>query len=153
MLQKTRFLARLFGLYCLLAALVMLVQREAWIAAVTALLHDPPLMLLLGMVVVAAGLALVLTHNIWSGGALPVVVSAIGWLTLLKGMMFWMLPPAAAAHLYLERLQYARLYSLYCAVAFALGLYLTMAGFAGGRNQGRRRDDASGAPSGAPSGA
>jgi hypothetical protein len=129
MSDKTRFLARLIGLYCLLAALVILLQRDVWIAAVTALVHDPALMLLLGTVVVAVGLALVLTHNVWSGGALPVVVTAIGWLTLLKGMMFWALPPAAAVDFYLERLRYAQLYPLYGALSFAIGLYLTVAGF------------------------
>jgi vacuolar-type H+-ATPase subunit I/STV1 len=129
MSDKTRFLARLIGLYCLLATLVMALERDAWVAAVTALLRDPPLMLLLGMIVVAAGLALILAHNVWSGGALPVVVTAIGWLTLLKGMMFWLLPPAAAAELYLERLHYAQLYYLYCACSCAIGLYLTVTGF------------------------
>ena len=142
MLDETRFLARLIGLYCLLAALAMALQREAWVATVTAIVHDAPLMLLLGVVVVAAGLALVLAHNVWSGGALPLIVTVIGWLTLLKGVMFWVLPPAAAADFYLERLHYGQLYYLYCAVSLALGLYLTVAGFAG-------RGGASGAPSGA----
>lgn len=129
MLDKTQFLARLIGLYCLLAALVMLLRREAWVAAVTALLRDPPLLLLLGSIVVAVGLALALAHSVWSGGALPVLVSVIGWLTLLKGLMFWVLPPAAVADLYLERLHYVQLYPLYGALSFALGLYLTVAGF------------------------
>jgi hypothetical protein len=129
MSDKTRFLARLIGLYCLLAALVMVFARDAWVAAITALVRDPPLMLLLGMIVVAAGLALVLVHNVWSGGALAVIVTVIGWLTLLKGLMFWVLPPGAAADLYLERLHYAQLYYLYCAFSFAVGLYLTVAGF------------------------
>jgi vacuolar-type H+-ATPase subunit I/STV1 len=130
MSERTRFLARLIGIYCLLAALVMLTGRDAWVAAVTRLLIDPALMLLLGMLAVAAGLALVLAHNVWSGGALPVVVTVIGWLTLLKGLMFWMLPPAAAADLY-ERLQYAQLYYLYAGFACAIGLYLSVAGFGG----------------------
>jgi hypothetical protein len=133
MLDRTRFLARLIGLYCLLAALAMAVEREPWTAAVTALVHDPPLMLLLGMLVVAAGLALVLAHNVWSGGALPVVVTVIGWLTLLKGLVFWVLAPAAAADFYFERLHYGRLYYLYCAVPLAIGAYLTAAGFAARR--------------------
>lgn len=127
--DKTRFLARLIGLYCLLAALVMVLERDAWVGAVTALVHDPPLMLVLGTIVVAAGLALVLAHNVWTGGALPVLVTVIGWLTLLKGMMFWLLPPAAAVDFYLERLRYAQLYGAYGALSFALGLYLTVAGF------------------------
>ena len=130
MLDKTRFLAHLIGLYCLLAALAMALQREAWTAAVAVLVHEPPLMLLLGVTVVAAGLALVLTHNVWSGGALPVVVTVIGWLTLLKGLMFWVPAPAAAADFYLERLHYGQLYYLYCALALAIGAYLAAAGFA-----------------------
>jgi hypothetical protein len=129
---KTLFLARLIGVYCLLAALLMAVQRAAWTAAVTALVHDPALMLLSGVCIVAAGLAMVLVHNVWSGGALPVVVTVIGWLTLLKGLMLWVLTPAAAADLYLERLHYGELYYLYCAFACAIGLYLAVAGFAAG---------------------
>ncbi|HVP34725.1 MAG TPA: hypothetical protein VMT09_13845 [Steroidobacteraceae bacterium] len=133
MSERTRFLARLIGLYCLLAALVMVVGRDVWVTAVTRLLHDPALMLLLGMLLVAAGLAMVLAHNVWSGGALPVVVTVIGWLTLLKGLMFWMLTPGAAADLYLERLQYAQLYYLYVGLSGVIGLYLTVAGFGGRR--------------------
>ena len=129
MSDKTRFLARLIGLYCLLAALVMLLVRDAWVGAVSALVHDPSLMLLLGAIVVAAGLALTLTHNVWSGGALPVVVTVIGWLTLLKGVMFWALPPAVAVDFYLERLRYSQLLPLYTALTFAIGLYLAVAGF------------------------
>jgi vacuolar-type H+-ATPase subunit I/STV1 len=132
MLDKTRFLARLIGLYCLLAALLMFTQRDAWVAAVTALVSAPPLMLLLGTIVVAAGLALVLTHNVWSGGVLPVAVTVIGWLTLLKGLAFWLLP-AAVSDFYLERLHYAQLYPLFGALALAVGLYLSVAGFVAGR--------------------
>ena len=136
MSERTRFLARLIGLYCLLAALVMFAERDAWVVAVTRLLHDPALMLLLGMLVVAAGLALVLAHNVWSGGALPVLVTVIGWLTLLKGLMFWLLPPEAAAALYLGRLHYAQLFYLYAGLSGVIGLYLTVAGFGGRAESG-----------------
>ena len=135
MSDKTRFLARLIGLYCLLVVLVMALQREAWTAAVAALVQEPPLMLMLGTCIVAAGLALVVAHNVWSGGALPVVVTVIGWLTLLKGLMLWVLTPAAAAGLYLERLHYSELYYLYCAFSGAIGLYLAVSGFAAGRRR------------------
>ena len=127
--DRTAFLARFIGLYCLIAALGMALERDAWLAAISALTSAAPLMLLLGLMVVAAGLALVLTHNVWSGGVLPVAVTVIGWLTLLKGLMFWVLPPGAAADLYFTRLHYAGLYYVYCALSFAIGLSLTAAGF------------------------
>ncbi len=132
MAERTRFLARLIGLYCLLAALMMFVQRAAMIAAVNALLHDPPLLVVLGLFLVAAGLALVLGHNVWSGGALPMLVTVIGWLTLLKGMLFWLLPPAGVADFYIEWLHYADLYYLYCVLALVVGVYFTAAGFSRG---------------------
>jgi hypothetical protein len=126
--DRTAFLARLIGLYCLAAAVAMALQHQGWVTAVTVIVHAPALMLLLGLIVVAAGLALVLSHSVWSGGLLPVTVTVIGWLTLAKGLAFWLLPPAGAAQ-YLQRLHYEQLYYLYDAVTLAVGLYLTIAGY------------------------
>jgi len=44
-------------------------------------------------VALCAGLALVLAHNVWSGGALPILVTIVGWISLLKGLMILILPP------------------------------------------------------------
>ena len=74
MSNETRFLSRLIGVYCLLAALSMLVRRETMIDTVTALVTDGALLHFAGVVIVAAGLALVLAHNLWPGGALAVTV-------------------------------------------------------------------------------
>jgi low temperature requirement protein LtrA len=107
----------------------MVVHREQMIAAVEELVLDRPLLLILGVIMVAAGLAMVLAHNLWYGGTLPVVVTLIGWLTILKGLALWLLSPPAAAQLYLQQLHYAQLYYLYAGVSLALGVYLTLAGF------------------------
>src|SRR5690348_14216277 len=40
----------------------------------------------------AAGTALVIGHNVWSGGVLPVVVTLLGWLTLIKGIALMAMP-------------------------------------------------------------
>jgi hypothetical protein len=125
----TRFLSRLIGLYCLLAALSMLVRRETMIDTVTALVTDAPLLYFVGVILLAAGLAMVLTHNVWSGGALAVTVTLIAWLTLLKGLVMLLLPPAAVAQLYLHQLHYERLFYLYVAVTTLLGVWLTLGGF------------------------
>jgi hypothetical protein len=129
MADRTRFLARLIGLYCLSAGLLMLLQRAGMIAAVTAVVQSGALLLILGVVIVPAGLAMILAHNVWSGGALPVIVTVIGWLTLLKGLMFWILPPAGIAQLYLQQLHYAELFYLYAGASFVIGVYLTWQGF------------------------
>ena len=77
MSPRTLFLSKLIGLYCILAALSMMTRRQVTLDTVTALLQNPSMMLILGVITLAAGLAMVLAHNIWSGGALAVVVTLV----------------------------------------------------------------------------
>ena len=131
MSTETRFLSRLLGLYCLIIGVAMLAQRQATVVTVGELLHDRPLMYLLGVLCVFAGLAMVLVHNVWSGGPAAVIVTVIGWLTLLKGTVFVLLEPLQTATLYLAQLRFAQLYPLYALVTLVLGAYLCYAGFSG----------------------
>jgi len=100
MSPRTLFLSRLIGLYCILVALSMITRRQATLESVTALLQNPSMMLILGVITLAAGLAMVLAHNIWSGGALVVVVTLVGWITLIKSLLFLFLPPDMQARLF-----------------------------------------------------
>jgi nitrate reductase gamma subunit len=103
MSPRTVFLSKLIGLYCIVAALSMMTRRQATLDTVTALLQNPSIMLILGVITLAAGLAMVLAHNSWSGGALAVVVTLVGWITLIKSLLFLFLPPEmAGAGLYLS---------------------------------------------------
>jgi hypothetical protein len=129
--NATRFLSRLLGLYCLIIALAMLAQRHTTVATVAALLHDRPLMYVIGVWCLFAGLAMVLVHNVWSGGGVTVIVTLIGWLTLLKGVAFIALEPMQTADRYLAQLRYEQLYPLYLLVTLVLGAYLCYAGFGG----------------------
>jgi hypothetical protein len=129
--KETRFLSRLLGLYCLLIAVAMLAQRQATVVTVGELLHDRPLMYVLGVLCVFAGLAMILVHNIWSGGPAAVIVTLIGWLTLLKGIVFVGLEPMQTAALYMAELRFERMYPLYALVTLVLGAYLCYAGFGG----------------------
>jgi hypothetical protein len=72
MLPLTTCLSRLIGLFFILVAVPLVAHRQATVETLTALVHNPPMLLTLGMVFLAAGLAIVLSHNVWSGGVLPV---------------------------------------------------------------------------------
>jgi putative exporter of polyketide antibiotics len=126
---RTLFLSRLIGLYCILVALSMMTRRQATVETVTALLQNPSMMLILGVITLAAGLAMVLAHNIWSGGTLVVVVTLVGWMALVKSLFFLFLPPEMETRLFLQQLHYQQLFYLYGAISLALGLYLTYGGF------------------------
>ena len=129
MSSRTIFLSRLIGLYCILIALSMMTRRQATVETVTALLQNPSMMLVVGIITLAAGLAVVLAHNIWSGGALVVVVTLVGWITLIKSLFFLFQPPDMQARLFLGQLHYRQLFYLYAAISLVLGVYLTYSGF------------------------
>jgi hypothetical protein len=100
----------------------MMPNRKTMVDAVNALIRSPPLVLLAG------ALGLVIGHNVWSGGALPVVVTLVGWASLIKGVALLALPAGQMAKLY-EALRYERFHLAYVGVTLALGLYLTIAAF------------------------
>ena len=100
---RTVFLARLFGLYCLIMAAAMLPQPEAFATIVHAFVADAPLALIAGVFTLFGGLALVLLHNYWSGGALTVIITLIGWLTLIKAVVLVVLPSSKLVTLYSGR--------------------------------------------------
>ena len=129
MSSRTIFLSRLIGLYCIVIALSMMTRRQDTVETVTALLQNSSMMLIVGIITLAAGLAVVLAHNIWSGGALVVVVTLVGWITLIKSLFFLFLPPEMEAGLFLGQLHYRQLFYLYTAISLVLGVYLTYGGF------------------------
>jgi hypothetical protein len=136
MSSLTMFLSRLIGLFVILVALPLAMRKQATLETLTALVHNPPLLLILGMVFLATGLAIVLNHNIWSGGVLPVIVTLIGWVTLLRGLLLLSLSPEALAGL-LGIAHYEQLFSLYIVISLVLGAYLTYSGFRPVLNLGR----------------
>ena len=129
MSSRTIFLSRLIGLYCIVIAVSMMTRRQATVETVTALLQNPSMMLIVGIITLVAGLAMVLAHNIWSGGALVVVVTLVGWITLIKSLFFLFLPPEIEAGLFLGQLHYRQLFYMYTAISLVLGVYLTYGGF------------------------
>jgi hypothetical protein len=129
MSPRTIFLSRLIGLYCVLVALSMITRRQATLESVTALLHNPSMIFIVGIITLAGGLAMVLAHNIWSGGALALVVTLVGWIAFIKGLFFLFLPPEVEAGFFLQQLHYQELFYFYGAVSLVLGVYLTYGGF------------------------
>ena len=129
MSPRTLFLSRLIGLYCILIALSMLTRRQATVETVTVLLQNPSMTLILGIITLAAGLATVLAHNIWSGSALAVVVTIVGWMALIKSLFFLFLLPEMEAGVFLLRIHYQQFFYLDAAISLVLGVYLTYAGF------------------------
>ena len=126
MTTRTVYLARLIGLTVLLCAVGLLVRGNALIMATVA---NGPVLLVYAVFSLAAGLAIILGHNVWSGGTLQVIVTLVGWVIFARGLVLLLLPAETLAVL-VERMEYGLHYSLFIVPALILGLYLTYAGFA-----------------------
>jgi len=125
--QRTAFLSKLLGLFCVAYGIEMFLHRDAFLQEVTAAVHDPAVILIIGILTLAAGLAFVLAHNVWSGGPVPVVLTVIAWLTLFKGLVFVFLTPDAIVT-YFAAIRYEQFYYVYSSVCLLLGAYLTYGG-------------------------
>ena len=127
----TIYLARLIGLSAVLLVAALLVRGNALIMATVA---DGPVMLVYAIFSLAAGLAIILGHNVWSGGTLPVIVTLVGWLIFAKGLVLMLVTPETLTPL-LERMQQHYHYPVYVVPALIIGLYLTYAGFTAPSNK------------------
>jgi hypothetical protein len=128
MSQNTIYLAKLFGLFLLILGISMLIQRENAIFLWIALVHNAALVYVVSLVTIVAGLAVVLAHNVWSGGALPIIVTLLGWITLIKGIFALLLPRDLAMDTF-TAFAYDQYFYLYVLICLVLGVYLTVAGF------------------------
>jgi len=129
MSQRTIYLCRLIGLYCILVVGALVIHRQSTMGVMSDTFNTPSVMFTLGAVTVAAGLALVLAHNRWTGGAPTVVVTLVGWLSLLKGMLFLVLPAGVEAEILLKWLSRPPLFYVWLTPSLLIGIYLTYTGF------------------------
>lgn len=126
MSPRTVFISRMLGLYCLIASLIMFTHKSAMVEIENTLIHNPAILFIAGIITLVAGLAIVLSHNVWSGGALPVMVTLLGWISLIKAVL--LLSPGTTVGFW-DSFQYERLFYLYALISFVLGAYLTYSGF------------------------
>lgn len=89
----TIFLGKLLGLSYLVTCVVCMARPKATLDAANSMVENAGLLLVSGIFTMAAGVAAVIGHNFWSGGALPVAVTVLGWMMLLKGIALMAMPP------------------------------------------------------------
>ena len=107
----------------------MFAHAQATVEIMKAIIQDRPLLFMSGLMGVTAGLAIVLTHNVWSGGVLPIIVTLFGWASLIKGMLSLLLSPEMESRVFIVVLGYEEHPNLFAIFALLLGAYMTYSGF------------------------
>ena len=100
MSPTTVFLGKLIGVYLVAISIAMLTSKRRTLKTLDKMARSGPWMLFSGMVATIVGLAIVLTHDVWSGSALAVAVTLAGWAGLLKGLSLLVVPPETMATAY-----------------------------------------------------
>jgi len=124
----TIFLGKFFGISCVLMCGVLFARPKESVAAINSMQGSPGLILLTGIITTGGGVATVVGHNVWSGGAFPVAVTLLGWVTLIKGIALMAAPPRTLTGFY-RVLHYPARFRLYMGVAFAFSVWLTVTAF------------------------
>jgi hypothetical protein len=121
------FLAKILGPYCLIMAGGALLNRGFYQKIVDDFLKNAALVYLGGVFALLFGLFIVAVHNIWDSNW-PVVITLIGWLSILKGARIILFPNSLAAmvefHKTNPKILAIRLFSV-----LAIGLSLTYFGY------------------------
>jgi hypothetical protein len=90
------FLAQLIGPVALALGLALALNAAAFRALAEQFLGNHALIFILGLVTLPAGLAIVLTHNVWAADW-RVLITVTGWLATIAGAIRLIAPQQAAA--------------------------------------------------------
>jgi len=78
------FLARLIGPVMALVGVSLLANEAAFRKMALEFLRSPALIFFTGMILMPAGLAVVLSHNVWVMDW-PVIITILGWVAVISG--------------------------------------------------------------------
>ncbi len=117
-MEIVNFLAQLWGFSLIIICLSCLVKNRH-IKNTLALAEDEVSLLLLGLITVILGLASVLTYSVWDH-SWRVVITILGWLTLLKGTACLFFPETITALL----AKHKKLFMDWVSVALVAGVLL-----------------------------
>lgn len=83
-METSKFLGKVIGIYLIIIAVALFVNMHQFVIYVQALINNAALMFVSGFFTLILGILVVVSHNIWKWHW-RVIVTIIGWITLVKG--------------------------------------------------------------------
>lgn len=126
----TFFFAQFLGLILLILGVSLLKQRSLYVSMVDAFAENRGSIFGASFAGLMLGIAVVLLHNVWGGGLLPLLVTLIGWMIFLKCVALLTLPSRFIEQL-LRKIHSRKLSTSIALIQIAVGAYLFLAGSGG----------------------
>lgn len=126
-MELSIFLAKLFGLYFLIAGGIIMMRQKSFMPIFTEILGSRPFLLILGVAELLAGLAIVIAHPIftatWEG-----LITLIGAWMAVEGVIYLAMPYTKIGKL-MRQFNTPTWYTSGGLVAIVMGAYLAGKGF------------------------
>ncbi len=127
-MDTSRFLARLVGPMFVVLGIGLLARPDTLHAMATEFLANRGLIFMSGLLTLLGGLAIVITHNVWSGW--PIIVTILGWLGVIGGVARMLFPDTVVA-MGTSMMDSGSAVVVGGVVDLALGLWLSYVGYKG----------------------
>lgn len=92
----TIFIAQILGVFFAVAGISMIAGGKRTAEAIEASLANKGVLWLWGIIALLVGAVIVVLNNIWMSG-IPLLVTIIGWIALIKGIFILLAPDAAVS--------------------------------------------------------
>lgn len=121
-MESSLFIGKVLGLYLIIVCLAMIVRRPAFEILLREAGNNQLLLFISATIATIIGLLIVVSHNLWVADW-RVVITILGWLTLLKGLVRFFFPSVVqqATKFWFENYQYVYIVSI---IFLLVGIYL-----------------------------
>jgi len=126
----TLFLAKLLGAVLITMAAVLAARGPAIAQLAKRMISDAGTVMLAGLLRIGLGLAIMIGHDIWTGGALPVAVTLFGWALYFSGLLLLLASPERLIAM-VDGMKLERNLPAYALGVGLVGLYFLGAGLIG----------------------
>jgi len=126
-MATSKTIAALLGPTLIASAASIFLNLDAWPGMVDQAFHNPGLVFVSGYPLFVAGLAIVYFHNRWKGGW-PVVVTVLGWLAVVSGLLR-ILFPTRLAEIATRAVQTAGVMPIAALLILVIGAFLSFKAF------------------------
>jgi hypothetical protein len=122
-MNVTAVLAQILGIMFVVLGLSMLFQKKYTLLVVEELVQSKSFMWMGGFIALTMGAVIVALNNVWSSG-LPLLITIIGWASLIKGTFLLLFPNLTIS--YYRKVNRGSVFIWGGLVVFILGLILLL---------------------------
>ena len=129
-MELSIFLVQIIGIYFLIVGVSALIKAKEWQHVVKHLMEHEHIALayVAGIFTFIMGLIIVLNHNVWTGDIPVIIATIVGWLILIKGATYFLLPQKVWTS-WVRKMNKMKLYKTFGFIYIVIGAYMVYNGF------------------------